>query len=62
MCEMYLMQKYLQADLLREKGIYHFDAWAANFGETVTAMSFLRKEKDTGKKQGLENLQIYLSL
>lgn len=38
MCEMYLMQKYLQSDLLEEKGIAHFDAWAANFGETVTAM------------------------
>ena len=38
MCEMYLMQKYLQSDLLKARGIYHFDAWAANFGETVTAM------------------------
>lgn len=32
------MQKYLQPDLLKEKGIYHFDAWAANFGEIVTSM------------------------
>lgn len=38
MCEMYLMQKYLQADLLKARGIYHFDSWAANFGETVTSM------------------------
>ena len=37
-CEMYLMQKYLQADMLRERGLEHFDAWAANFGEIVTSM------------------------
>lgn len=37
-CEMYLMQKYLQADMLRERGLLHFDAWAANFGEIVTSM------------------------
>ena len=36
--ELYVMQKYLQPDLLKEKGVYHFDAWAAAFGETVTAM------------------------
>ena len=38
MCEMYLMQKYLQEDLLRERGVYHFDSWAANFGEIVNTM------------------------
>lgn len=32
------MMKYLQNDLLQEKGLKHFDAWAATFGETVTAM------------------------
>ncbi len=38
MCEMYIMQKYLQADLLRDKGLAHFDAWAANYGEVVTSL------------------------
>ena len=38
MGEMYIMQKYLQMDRLKELGIYHFDSWAANFGETVTSM------------------------
>lgn len=38
MAEMYVMQKYLQPGELKEKGLYHFDAWAAAFGETVTAM------------------------
>lgn len=36
--ELYTMMRYIQADTLREHGIYTFDAWAANFGETVTAM------------------------
>ena len=30
------MQRYLQYDSLREKGLLHFDAWASIFGETVT--------------------------
>lgn len=38
MVEMYTMQKYLQHDLLKEKELLHFDAWASTFGETVTAM------------------------
>ena len=38
MCEMYVMQSYLQKDTLEEKGIYHFDSWAANFGEITTAL------------------------
>jgi len=38
MAEMYTMQRYLQMDTLRNHGLAHFDAWAANFGETVTAL------------------------
>lgn len=34
--EIYSMMKYLQADRLEETGLKHFDAWAANFAETVT--------------------------
>lgn len=45
MCEMYLMQKYLQSDLLEEKGVAHFDAWAANFGEIVTSMELTPEGK-----------------
>ena len=33
--EMYAMQKYLQGDLLKQKGINGFDAWASEFGEVV---------------------------
>ena len=32
------MQSYLQHDDLEERGLSHFDAWAANFGESQLAM------------------------
>ena len=38
MCEMYVMQAFLQKDTLEQMGIYHFDSWAANFGEQTTAL------------------------
>ena len=36
--EMYTMQRYLQLDRLKEMGLGHFDAWASQFGDTVTAL------------------------
>jgi N12 class adenine-specific DNA methylase len=36
--ELYVMQRYLQPDALSSAGISTFDAWAANFGRTVTAL------------------------
>ncbi len=38
MAEMYTMLRYLAPDLLKERGVDHFDAWAANFAESVTAL------------------------
>ena len=38
MTELYTMMRYLQADKLKEMGMHNFDAWAANFGEAVTAI------------------------
>lgn len=38
MVELYTIQRYLQMNALREQGLQHFDAWAANYGETVTAI------------------------
>ncbi len=38
MCEMYVMQLYLQKEALEQMGIYHFDSWASNFGEVTTAL------------------------
>ena len=38
MAEMYTMLRYLAPDLLKERGVAHFDAWTANFAEAVTAL------------------------
>lgn len=38
MVELYTMMRYLQYDLLKSSGLEHFDSWAANFGETITAL------------------------
>jgi N12 class adenine-specific DNA methylase len=38
MVELYTMQRYLDPAGLQSRGIDHFDAWAANFGEVVEAM------------------------
>ncbi len=38
MAEMYTLQRYLAPELLAATGVEHFDAWAANFGEAVTAL------------------------
>ena len=32
------MMRYLQFDTLERNGHRHFDSWAADFGEKVTAM------------------------
>ena len=36
--ELYTIQRYLQYRTLQEMGLIHFDDWASNFGETVTAI------------------------
>jgi N12 class adenine-specific DNA methylase len=36
--EMYTMQRFLDPEGLASRGIEHFDAWAATFGEVVEAM------------------------
>jgi N12 class adenine-specific DNA methylase len=38
MAEMYTLQRYLAPETLKAAGVEHFDAWAANFGEAVTAL------------------------
>ena len=38
MCELYVMQLYLQKRALERMGIHHFDSWASNFGEVTTAL------------------------
>jgi N12 class adenine-specific DNA methylase len=38
MVEMYTMQRFLDPEGLRSRGIEHFDGWAATFGEVVDTM------------------------
>ena len=38
MVELYTIQRYLQYGLLQEMGLIHFDDWASDFGETITAI------------------------
>ena len=49
MTELYTLMRYLQADMLKELGINHFDEWAADFGEIKTDYE-LKPESD-GKYQ-----------
>ena len=38
MVELYTIQRYLQYNTLEEMGLLNFDDWAANYGETITAI------------------------
>ena len=38
MTELFTIQRYLQMEELQKTGLTQFDAWAATFGETVTAI------------------------
>ncbi|MBF6615612.1 MAG: N-6 DNA methylase [Candidimonas sp.] len=41
MCELYVHNKMLRNDLLKELGIYHFDEWASRFGDVVSNLEAL---------------------
>ena len=45
-CLPHTMMRYLQFDMLAERGLRHFDSWAASFGEKVTAVEL--KPEGTG--------------
>jgi N12 class adenine-specific DNA methylase len=63
MVEMYTMQRFLDTEGLRSRGIEHFDAWAATFGEVVDTMEIspdgasLRPRSRFGKFTNLPELQ-----
>lgn len=48
MAEMYTMMRYLTPDLLAERGLNSFDAWAAAFGDTVSGLEL--DQRGTGFK------------
>lgn len=47
------MQKYLQSDYLKECGLTHFDAWAANFAQKVTKLEYAPTGKGFRQKTRL---------
>ena len=63
MVEMYTVQRFLDPQGLAERGVEHFDAWAANFGEVVEAMEIspdgasLRPRSRFAKFNNLPELQ-----
>ncbi len=38
MGEMFSLQRFMQPDVLEERGLHEFDAWASTFGDTVTEL------------------------
>jgi len=38
MVEIYTMQRFLDPEGLKSRGLDHFDAWAATFGEVIDPM------------------------
>lgn len=64
MSEMYIMQKYLQPDLLNQLGLNTFDAWAKQFGEVVNGVEIkpsgqgYRVKQSFSKFKNLSELQL----
>jgi hypothetical protein len=50
MMEAHVMQRYLQEDTLREKGLLHFDAWGAEFGHRAERIEQVLGTKKFRKK------------
>ncbi len=63
MVEMYTMQRFLDPEGLKSRGIEHFDAWAATFGEVIDTMEIspdgasLRPRSRFAKFNNLPELQ-----
>lgn len=57
MSEMYIMQKYLQGDLLDARGLTSFDAWANQFGEVRTVLEMNPSGKGFRQKQSFSKFK-----
>lgn len=57
MAEMYIMQKYLQSDMLNQLGLRTFDAWAKQFGEIVNAVEIKPSGQGFRVKQTFSNFK-----
>ena len=64
MAEVHVMMKYLQPDLLEEKGLKHFDGWAKAFGELSTdwEVDASRRYKAVTRFSKFVNLQSLLTM
>jgi N12 class adenine-specific DNA methylase len=58
MAELYNMQRYLQPDMLKERGIEHFDAWASVFGEVQTK----QEKKVTGEYDNVSRFSKFTNI
>ena len=57
MAEMYIMQKYLQSDMLAQLGLKSFDAWAKQFGEVVNSVEIKPSGQGFRVKQTFSNFR-----
>ena len=57
MAEMYIMQKYLQSDMLQQLGITTFDAWAKQFGEVKNTYEIKPSGQGVRAKQVFSNFK-----
>lgn len=57
MAEMYIMQKYLQSDMLEQLGLKTFDAWAKQFGEVVNSVEIKPSGQGFRVKQTFSNFR-----
>ena len=57
MAEMYIMQKYLQSDMLDQLGLKSFDAWAKQFGEVVNTVEIKPSGQGFRVKQTFSNFR-----
>ena len=55
MTEMYIMQRYLQPDTLKQLGIDNFDSWAKMFGEVVNTLEIAPSGSGYRLKQTFSN-------
>ena len=58
MAELFNMQRYLQYDKLKERGIHQFDAWADSFGDRTTNLEV----KLSGEYQDTERFNKFTNL
>lgn len=57
MAELYIMQKYLQSDMLEQLGLKTFDAWAKQFGEVVNSVEIKPSGQGFRVKQTFSNFR-----